>query len=224
VEGKTEETGKGGFGDRLKKTAITMMATNPLALCSGVGAGAVWYYNKYKKDKIEWKKPHEAYMALADAIYRPRVTLDVKPSEDRKYRKENNSTFTYVTHKKEHDIFYFKVFLPFFIPDQSTQYIIIDNNSVEPTGRYNSSPVKITKSTGPCEYKIVKPVKTGREKFIAMVRLDLYGDGSVELPHEPLFCDNKIVTKIDKRKLKGVQLSTEHKWIKVEATGDVTIT
>lgn len=58
-------------------------------------------------------------------------------------------------------------------------------------------------------------VNAGETKtFIANVRLDLYGDGKVQLPHDPLFSGSDIETQVDENTAKGVQ--TESKWIVLE--------
>jgi hypothetical protein len=70
---------------------------------------------------------------------------------------------------------------------------------------------------GPGEYEISRQLLAGAVRtFTAKVRLDLYGDHTVELPCEPLFSGSDIETEIDKNTAKGVQDKSETKWIVVE--------
>jgi hypothetical protein len=153
--------------------------------------------------EINWHHPHQAYLALADAVYRPRVTL----SETYTVAGSRRATVT------------LKVDLPFFIPGKSKLYIDFEQKdhgkSIE---HMPPDPNAIKRlQVGPSDYEIVHTVYPGQTRdFSARIRLDLYGDNEVQLPHEPLFCGNEIETRIDKNTVKGVQLQTWNKWISVE--------
>ncbi len=143
-----------------------------------------------------WYHPHQTYLALADAIYRPRVTMSK------------------VTTRPVRCVL--KVCLPFYLPGKSKLYIDFEEKSGHATmASLSAAPDSIKDlEVGPGDYEISRTVSAGTvREFIAKVRLDLYGDHTVELPHEPLFNDTSIKTEIDKNTVKGVQDKIETKWI-----------
>jgi hypothetical protein len=143
--------------------------------------------------------PHQAYLALADAIYRPRITL------------------TKVTDRTVRCVL--KISLPFYLPGKSKLHMDFkDKLGRETKFHIPDDPDSIKGlEVGPGEYEISRQLLAGAIRtFTAKVRLDLYGDHTVELPCEPLFSGSDIKTEIDKNTAKGVQDKSETKWIVVE--------
>jgi len=148
-----------------------------------------------------WHHPHQAYLALADAVYRPRVTM----TETFGHRQSTVAL---------------KVNLPFYIPRKSELYIefevkggktFLDDKEIE---KIFLDPVRDLTLNGPGDYEIIRTVYPGESRtFTANVRLDLFGDGKVQLPHEPMFCGSEIKIKKDVQTVQGVQLKTSTKWI-----------
>jgi hypothetical protein len=150
----------------------------------------------YETDMIFWPRPHDAYLALADAIYRPRVTL--KKSSGRQVQ------------------CVFNVKVPFYIPGTSKLYIEFTDKAGNTTVEFipaipdNIKDLKV----GPGEYEIVRTIKAGTVRnFEGKVRMQLFGDDEVQLPFEPLFCGSDIKTEIDKNTVKGTQFKSDTKWI-----------
>jgi hypothetical protein len=169
--------------------------------------------------KIEWENPHEAYLALADALYRPRVTLAVREYITPDFLQANDVTLN--------------VKIPFFIPEKSKLHIDFEimaytrlDNAIARTfnteEHIEPKPENIKElQVGPGEYQIFRNYDPGHlrnRKFIAKVRLDLYGDSEIELPYEPLFCESDIQTETNQKTVQGVQPSTQVKWIVAEKT------
>jgi hypothetical protein len=222
VEEKPEETEKTSMGARLMDSAIKFTANQfgnpPLSAVST----AALFYNIYKSDKIEWKDPHEAYLALTDAVYRPRVTLTTTQWEDERFRVCDN--LGRPSKQKMHDVFNLKVSLPFFIPNKSVLYVRTSDQKPSPMWLLDKTaikPVQVTSHSGPNEYIKEKKVVAEKEEFFAMVQLDLYGDTKVVLPYEPKFCKKEIATQMEKNTIKGVQSLTEAKWIQAESNGKI---
>jgi hypothetical protein len=159
----------------------------------------------FKKTPLEkWQaNPHQAYLALADAIYRPRVTLTDTGSPP------GDSQCA------------LKVKLPFYLPGKSKLHIEFeqkDDQQYAVLSRQDPDSIK-SLEVGPGEYELIRQFPFWESKsFTAKVRLDLYGDGEVQLPNDPLFCGPDIETKIDEHTRKGVQSQTETKWIVVQNT------
>jgi hypothetical protein len=148
----------------------------------------------YAKDTTFWPYPHDAYLALADAAYRPRVAMTQPPSRPVRC--------------------VVKVSLPFYLPGKSELYIDFEekagSKSIDPIFP-NPDNIKDLR-VGAGEYEISREIAMGETRdFTAKVRLDLFGDHEMELPHEPLFCGADIETEIDESTVKGVQDNT--KWI-----------
>jgi hypothetical protein len=148
----------------------------------------------YAKDTTFWPYPHDAYLALADAAYRPRVAMTRPPSRPVRC--------------------VVKVSLPFYLPGKSELYIDFEekagSKSIDPIFP-NPDNIKDLR-VGAGEYEISREIAMGETRdFTAKVRLDLFGDHEMELPHEPLFCGADIETEIDESTVKGVQDNT--KWI-----------
>jgi hypothetical protein len=161
------------------------------------------FAQSYKTDTPFWPDPHQVYLALADAIYRPRVTLTDtgKPPEDSQC--------------------VLKVKLPFYLPGKSKLHIEFEQKDEKQNAVLSKIDPDSIKSleVGPGEYELIRQFPFWESKsFNAKVRLDLYGDEEVQLPHDPLFCGSDIETKIDEHTRKGVQSQTETKWIVVQNT------
>jgi hypothetical protein len=158
-------------------------------------------YDRYQTSKekfISWQYPHEAYLALADVLYRPRVTM--------------------TTHLKPFESCHctLNIHLPFYLPGKSELHLELEEKCGGQSVRSKPYPDSVEGlRSGPGEYQVSFMVKAGQTKtFIANVRLDLYGDGEVQLPHDPLFSGRDIETRIDKNTVKGVQ--AKNKWIVLE--------
>jgi hypothetical protein len=173
-----------------------------------------------------WSDPHQAYLALVDAIYRPRVTLAESMWNDHRYQKETNehSANPFPIHTRKYPILTLKIHLPFFLPGKSKLHIILDEQREDYPGHYKSYPLESVnpkkiqnEPAGPVEYEKVYAIQRLEPvNFVVKVRLDLHGDNEVQLPHEPLLCKDDIETEIDKKTVKGIQMQTENKWIVVQ--------
>jgi hypothetical protein len=157
--------------------------------------------------------PHEAYLALTDAIYRPQVAL----------------TETHISSVSRRALVTFKVKLPFFIPEKSALCIdfeqkggntILANKVIERVYLNPAGTKDLNRAGG---YETTRAVSPGEfMTFTAKVRLDLHGDTKVQLPYEPLFCDADIETQAsesqekDEQKGKDENPQTSHKWIVVK--------
>jgi hypothetical protein len=157
--------------------------------------------------------PDEAYAALMDALYRPQVTLDLSPLMFPALKVPTSivlkvSTPFYIRGKSRLDINteikYQDKSLEAFTLDQD----VIKGCEVE-SGQYEFI-YKIPQ--GDSNGLTLKPLLT----YIAKIRLDLLGDGKVQLPHEPLFFGTDIENKSDEKTAEGVQLQSDSKWIVVE--------
>jgi hypothetical protein len=147
-----------------------------------------------------WHTPHEAYLALADAIYRPRVTLTESPPPDETYSTKDNQCAL-------------KISLPFFLPGKSDLFVEFEEKA-DKIGVILMKPHPEGLKVGPGEYELIRKYPFHQTTTCtAKVRLDLFGKGEMQLPHEPLFCGADIETQIDKNTSKGVQPPTEIKWI-----------
>lgn len=150
-----------------------------------------------------WHTPHEAYLALADAIYRPRVTLTESPPPDETYSTKDNQCAL-------------KISLPFFLPGKSDLLVEFEEKA-DKIGVILMKPHPEGLKVGPGEYELIRKYPFHQTTTCtAKVRLDLFGKGEMQLPHEPLFCGADIETQIDKNTSKGVQPPTEIKWIVVK--------
>jgi hypothetical protein len=150
----------------------------------------------YGKDMTFWPHPHDTYLALADAIYRPRVIL--------------TGIYTYTYSKCV-----LTIKLPFYLPGKSQLFIEFGEKD-QKLGKFDPGSIKNLK-VGPGEYEIVEQFPHFETKsFTAKVRLDLFGEGEVQLPHDPLFCGADIETQIDEHNSKGTQSPSETKWIVAE--------
>jgi hypothetical protein len=178
------------------------------ALYATVGGFLYDRYQTSKEKFIGWQHPRGAYLALADAVYRPRVTL--------------TETSTMIGRRQS--TVALKVDLPFYIPGKSELFIeyeiefkvkggkkIRDKEEIE---KISHNPVSNINLNGPGGYEIIRTVYPGESRtFTAKVRLDLFGDGEVQLPCEPLFCGSEIKTEKEEKTVEGVQLQTATKWI-----------
>ncbi len=198
VKENPKVTPKSTHQEPFDRKHATLFAVSP------VGGLLYGHYQSSKRKFVGWQYPHEAYLALADVLYRPRVsmTTHVKPFESC------------------HCIL--KVNLPFYLPGKSELHLEIEQKSGGQSvcSKFDPSSVESLKS-GPGDYQVSYTVNADETKtFVAKVRLDLYGDGEVQLPHDPLFSGRDIETRIDKITVKGVQktIGTESKWIVLEET------
>jgi hypothetical protein len=148
---------------------------------------------KTKNNAIKWRHPHDAYLALADALYRPRVTLtEISSNADNKC--------------------VLKLKLPFYLPGKSRLFIEFGEKD-QKLRTFDPGSIDNLK-VGSGEYEIIEQFPYWETKaFTAKVRLELLGKGDVQLPHEPLFCGAEIETQIDEHTNKGTQSRTETKWI-----------
>jgi hypothetical protein len=149
-----------------------------------------------KNNAIIWHSPHDAYLALADAVYRPRVTLtEIYSNADTQCA--------------------LKLKLPFYLPGKSLLFIEFGEKD-QKLRTFDPGSIDNLK-VGSGEYEIVEQFPYWETKsFTAKVRLELLGKGDVQLPHESLFCGADIETQIDEHTTKGIQSRTETKWIVAE--------
>jgi hypothetical protein len=169
----------------------------------GLPVGGLLYDRyQFSKEKFAgWQYPHEAYLALADAAYRPRVTMTEKSTT----MEHRQSTVT------------LKVNLPFYIPGKSGLYIEFEEKDGKKVKTDKFAPLSGLTLSGSGDFEMIRTVYPGESKiFTANVRLDLLGDTEAQLPHEPLFCGSEIETKTEEKTVKGVQLKTSAKWIVVK--------
>jgi hypothetical protein len=144
--------------------------------------------------------PDEAYVALMDALYRPRVThvpTSMKPYDNT-----------------------FKIHLPYYLQGKSVLFIeLIDKNlytgdetvDIYAPGQKNVE--ELHEEFG--VYVIRRKVAMGHSHIIK-IRLDLFGDGKVQLPHEPLFRGTDIETNENEQPDDGLTLTSDKNWIVME--------
>ncbi len=112
-----------------------------------------------------WRKhPRESYHALADAIYRPRIALQVNHHPDARRIAEIN------------------VHIPHFIEEKSLLFIELwEDGAIH----YQSIETFTATGSGPRTVRLYWPVsaKHSVAQLKARVRMDLYGNGDVWLPN-----------------------------------------
>jgi hypothetical protein len=142
-----------------------------------------------KLSRIEtwFEKPKESYLALADALYRPRVTI----------RTHNYTRSGQIL---------CDIDLPFFIPEKSKLFIEVDDSITRhghATSAQNYDPEKRPLTAeeinnlkiGPNRYRIERVVQQNSSRMLEVrVRLNMYGNDEMLLPYEDKFDGNNIET------------------------------
>ncbi len=151
-----------------------------------------------KKDRIEiWHEtPQECYLALADALYRPRVDM-----KQHRLLQQNKPVTQIVC----------TIDVPFFIPGKTRLFIEQEEKLVKNSMDINMTVTEdnraLTKEEidklqiGPTRFKIEKLADdlTEARDLIIRTRVDLYGNGNVQLPYEEKFDDSHTETTGGKR-------------------------